>query len=135
MATGFYYLNSKNNFPIMAEKVDENSYVLKSKACPFPSLTPVLYLLSNTGENCYRMNMDEETLQTGTICMIINNAFVPGMPAVFQQADITTRVYSSDLTFMRITLCDSNLHLVKLLNPFFVTISINEIVENNATSP
>jgi hypothetical protein len=63
--------------------------------------------------------------------MIINNSFNSGLPAIFQQADISTRVYSSDLTFMRIPLCDCNLHTIKLKNPLFVTFSINEIPEMN----
>jgi hypothetical protein len=133
--TGFYYLNDKNNFPIKAIQLDENEWILSIKACPFYSSTPVLYLLSNTGGNCYRMNLDQETLQTGTIAMIIHNSFQSGLPAIFQQADITTRVYSSDLTYMRITLCDCNLRPIKLLNPLFVTLSINEIVENFAVAP
>jgi hypothetical protein len=138
IATGFYYINDnagKNNFPITATKFDENEYVINVKACPFVASTPVLYLLSNTGGNCYRMNLEQDTLQTGTICMIINNSFNPGLPAISQQADITTRVYSSDLTFMRISLCDCNLHTIRLLNPIFVALSINEIPETYATDP
>jgi hypothetical protein len=139
MATGFYYMNDregKNKFPITAVNTKENEYRIDVKASPFTASTPVLYLLSNTGGNCYRMNLDETTLQTGTISMIINNSFNPGLPAIAQQADITTRVYSSDLTFMRINLCDCNLHTIKLLNPLFVTLSINEIAEmTNATAP
>jgi hypothetical protein len=129
MATGFYYLNDKNNFPIRAVEKEENNWQIEVRACPFSVSTPVLYLLSNTGGNCYRMNLTDDTMQTGTISMIINNSFTSGMPAIYQQADITTKCYSSDLTLMRITLCDSNLRTLKLLNPLFVTLSINDVAE------
>jgi hypothetical protein len=129
LVTGFYYLNGKNNFPIVAKQIAENEFRIQAKASPFTTSTPVLYILSNTGGNCYRMNLDQDTLQTGTICMIINNAFMAGGPAIHQQADITTRVYSSDLTFMRFTLCDCNLRPLRILNPIFITMSINEVSE------
>jgi hypothetical protein len=129
IATGFYYLNDKNNFPIQAEQISQNEYVIRVKASPFTSSTPILYLLANTGGNCYRMNLDADNLQTGTISMTISNSFISGMPAIFQQADITSRIYSSDLTFMRMILCDSNLKPVKLLNPMFITLSVNNVSE------
>jgi hypothetical protein len=128
IATGFYYLNDKNNMPIIADKIGEE-WIISVEAVPFCASTPILYLLSNTGGNCYRMNLDNEGLQTGTISMIINNSFNAGFPAINQQADITTRVYSSDLTFMRMVLCDANLHPLHLFCPMFITMSISEVAE------
>jgi hypothetical protein len=128
MATGFYYLNDKNNMPIVGEKIG-NEWIIGVEAVPFCSSTPILYLLSNTGGNCYRMNLDADGLQTGTISMIINNSFNSGLPAIHQQADITTRVYSSDLSFMRMVLCDCNLRPIKLFCPMFITLSISEVAE------
>jgi hypothetical protein len=130
MVTGLYYMNDKNNFPIIAEMEEEDKYVINVKAAPFCNSTPVLYLLGNTGGNCFRTNLDGPNLQTGTISMIINNSFNSGMPAIYQQADITTRVYNSDLTFMRLILCDANLKPIKLLNPMFVTLQITDVQDN-----
>jgi hypothetical protein len=129
MATGFYYLNDKNNFPIGATMMGENRWQIEPKAAPFTTSSPVLYLLSNVGSNCYRMNTTDDTMQTGTVSMIINNSFTAGMPAIAQQADITTRCYSSDLTMIRMSLCDCNLRALKLLNPLYVTISVNDVSE------
>jgi hypothetical protein len=129
MVTGFYYMNDVNNFPVVAEMIAEDEYVINVKASPFCNSTPVLYLLSNTGGDVYRMSLDKNNLQNGTISMIIHNSFSPGMPAVYQQADITTRIYNSDLTFMRFTLCDSNLKPIRLLNPYFITLQITDVAD------
>jgi hypothetical protein len=129
IVTGFYYLNEVDNFPVIAEKNNDNEYIINVKAAPFCNSTPVLYLLSNTGGNCYRMNLDKNNLETGTISMIINNSFNAGMPALYQKADITTRVYNSDLTFMRMVLTDCNLKPIKLLNPMFVTLQVTDVAD------
>jgi hypothetical protein len=130
MATGFYYMNDVNNFPVIAEMNAEDEYIINVKAAPFCNSTPVLYLLSNTGGDVYRMNLDKNNLQNGTISMIIHNSFSTGMPAVYQQAGITTRIYNSDLTFMRFTLCDCNLKPIKLLNPYFITLQVTDVSDS-----
>jgi hypothetical protein len=127
MITGFYYITDNNNFPIEAVEVKENEFRIGVKAAPFCASTPVMYLVSNNGGNCYRMGLNSETVQTGMISMIINNSFSSGLPMIYQQADISSKVYNSDLTFMRLTLCDCNMRPLKLLNPMFITLSITEI--------
>jgi hypothetical protein len=133
LALGFYYIDEHTsyNFPIISDLIEENKYDITSLAVPLTSSTPVLYLLSNLGGKCYRMNLNDGLIQGGTVGMIINNAYTLGSPMIAQQADITTKCYSSDLTFVRLTLVDSNFRKIILLNPLYCTISINEIADLN----
>jgi hypothetical protein len=128
LATGFYY---SNPFPITSTiNVDEKSYDLSPQAVAFTASTPVLFLLSNTGGQCYRMSITEPNVQNGVIGMIIHNSFLPGMPCIFQQGDIVSQCLSSDLSFIRLTLVDSNFVAVKLLNPLFCTVSVQDIADS-----
>jgi hypothetical protein len=128
LATGFYYSKA---FPISATiNQDEKSYELSPRAVAFTASTPVLYLLSNTGGQCYRMNLSEQNVQNGVIGMIIHNSFLPGMPCIFQQGDIVSQCLSSDLSFIRLTLVDSNFVAIKLLNPLFCTLSVQDIADS-----
>jgi hypothetical protein len=125
---GFYYIRegSKYDFPLVSDVKGDINQVM-SRAVPFASSTPVLYILANIGNSCYRMGLDGGNIQGGSVGMIINNSYYAGSPLVAQQADIVCRCVSSDLTFIRLALVDSNFRKIKLLNPLFATMSINEV--------
>jgi hypothetical protein len=128
LATGFYY--SKGLPATATANPDEQTYELSPSSVAFTASTPILYLLSNTGGNCYRMSITEQNVQNGVIGMIIHNSFIPGMPCIFQQGDIVSQCLSSDLSFIRLSLVDSNFVSVKLLNPLFCTLSVQDVADS-----
>jgi hypothetical protein len=132
LCCGFYYLkkDTKYDFPVESEVRDDNNEIV-SKAVPLTASTPILYLLANIGNGCYRMGIEQGNIQGGTVGMIIHNSFYAGSPMVSLQADIVCRCVSSDLTFIRLTLVDANFQPLKLLNPLFVTMNITEMAGND----
>jgi hypothetical protein len=129
IATGFYYSQA---LPIESVyNVEEGTFEIMPKAVALVSSTPVLYVLSNTGGQCYRMNMNDHNVQNGTIGMIVYNSFVAGMPAIAQQGDIVSQCLSSDLTSIRIVLVDANFVPIKLFNPLYCTINITEVADSS----
>jgi hypothetical protein len=127
LATGFY---SSKSLPATATITTQEQYFeIVPKSVGFAASTPVLFLLSNTGGQCYRMSITEQNVQNGVIGMIIHNSFIPGMPCIFQQGDIVSQCLSSDLSFIRLTLVDSNFVAIKLLNPLFCTLSVQDVAD------
>jgi hypothetical protein len=136
-ALGFYYVGGEygaaDGFPLESKAPDipGGSYVITSKAVPFTASSPILYLLSNLGGSCYRMNATQNSVQGGSLGMIIPNSFTSGMPMIAMQADITSHCFASDLSQIRITLVDFNMKPLKLLNPMFCVVSVQEIPEGD----
>jgi hypothetical protein len=130
IATGFYYAKALPLTATLYHDDEVDYYYATPKACPFTASTPVLYLMNNMGGQCFRMNTDEINMQNGVVGMIIHNSFSPGMPLIFQQGDITSQCLSSDLTYIRLSLVDSNFMPVRLLNPMFCTISVADVADS-----
>ena len=84
--------------------------------------TPVLYLLSNVGKSSYR-NLNE-TINISKIVLRINNSFSANFPIIVSNADFDVELNSNDLSHLQLTLVDANLHEVHLLNPMYITISV-----------
>jgi hypothetical protein len=131
IATGFYYPKALPAKAELYEGDEAGYYWVSPKAVPFMSSTPVLYLMSNMGGQCFRMNVDEINMKNGVVGMIIHNSFSPGMPCIFQQGDIVSQCLSSDLTYIRLILVDSNFVPVRLLNPMFCTLSVSEVGDSS----
>ena len=84
--------------------------------------TPVLYLLSNVGKSSYR-NLNE-TINISKIVLRINNSFSANFPIIVSNADFEIELNSNDLSHLQLTLVDANLREVHLLNPMYITISV-----------
>jgi hypothetical protein len=129
IATGFYYPGA---LPISSHLNERTGFhEITARAVAFTASTPVLFLLSNTGGRCFHMSVDDHNVQNGVIGMVINNNFITGLPAIFQQGDIVSQCLSSDLTYIRLSLVDSNFHTVKLLNPLYCTLQVQEIGDSS----
>ena len=87
--------------------------------------TPVLYLASNLGSNCYKNTSDSFTSMR--ILMRITNSFYAKQPIINPNGDYTTTVRCTDLSDARFTLIDANYHEVKLLSPMYLTVQIEAI--------
>ena len=91
--------------------------------------TPVLYLLSNVGKSSYR-NLNE-TINISKIVLRINNSFSANFPIIVSNADFEIELNSNDLSHLQLTLVDANLHEVHLLNPLYITISVQGLPDED----
>ena len=91
--------------------------------------TPVLYLVSNVGKSSFR-NL-YENLNISRIVLRINNSFSANYPIIVTNADFEVDIPSCDLGNVQLTLVDSNMREVHLLNPIYITISVKIIEEEN----
>lgn len=96
--------------------------------------TPVLYLASNIGYNSYKNISDSGYLTSMRIVMRLNNSYSAAYPIFATNGDFIVKVLSTDLSDMRFTLVDANYVEVKLLNPMYITISV-EPIEDNTEEP
>jgi hypothetical protein len=87
--------------------------------------TTELYLLSNCGSHSYRNSLDDgETLMPAQVSAIIPNAFSPSFP-VQSSSDIIAKIPTASLSNLWFRLVDANFIPVKLLNPLYLTLSVN----------
>ena len=91
--------------------------------------TPVLYLVSNVGKSSFR-NL-HENISISRIILRINNSFSANYPIIVTNADFEVDIPSCDLGTVQLTLVDSNMREVHLLNPIYITISVKIIEEEN----
>lgn len=96
--------------------------------------TPVLYLASNIGYNSYKNISDSGYLTSMRIVMRLNNSYSAAYPIFATNGDFIVKVLSTDLSDMRFTLVDANYVEVQLLNPMYITISV-EPIEDNTEEP
>ncbi len=96
--------------------------------------TPVLYLASNIGYNSYRNRDDSGYLTSMRILMKLNNSYSSSYPIFATNGDFVARVNTSDLSDARFVLIDANYKEITLLNPMYLTITI-ELIENAAIVP
>ena len=98
--------------------------------------TPILYLLTNIGNSIFFNEIhDQNKMQCGTVCMCMNNSYASSMPIVAMQGDIITKCAinaTSDIFFI---LVDANMRPVKLLNPFYITVSIRPDEDQEMITP
>jgi hypothetical protein len=89
--------------------------------------TNVLYLLSNCGSHSYRNSLEDgERLQPAQVSAIIPNAFSPSFP-VQSSSDIIAKIPTPSLSNLWFRLVDANFVPIKLLNPLYLTLSVNPV--------
>jgi hypothetical protein len=87
--------------------------------------TTELYLLSNCGTQSYRNSLEDgETLMPAQVSAVISNAFSPSFP-VQTSSDIIARIPTASLSNLWFRLVDANFVPIKLLNPLYLTLSVN----------
>ena len=110
------------------EYADSNFSILAQSVGNYLS-TPVLYLVSNVGKSSFR-NL-HENISISRIILRINNSFSANYPIIVTNADFEVDIPSCDLGNVQLTLVDSNMREVHLLNPIYITISVKIIEEEN----
>ena len=122
---GFYY----DRFPL--EPVSKyTKYRIESKAVGSTNFSPVWFLISNLGSPI-QINKEENpwTPIFPAIEMKIQNSFQPGQPLTYANSDYVSVSPPSALSNLRVKLVDANLVPIKLLNPLYVSVSLQEISE------
>ena len=114
--------------PLNSEYADSNFSILAQSVGNYLS-TPVLYLVSNVGKSSFR-NL-HENISISRIILRINNSFSANYPIIVTNADFEVDIPSCDLGNVQLTLVDSNMREVHLLNPIYITISVKIIEEEN----
>ena len=114
--------------PLNSEYAGSNFSILAQSVGNYLS-TPVLYLVSNVGKSSFR-NL-HENISISRIILRINNSFSANYPIIVTNADFEVDIPSCDLGNVQLTLVDSNMREVHLLNPIYITISVKIIEEEN----
>ena len=120
---GFYC----ENFPI-ASKNENSVWRITAKGVGFTNFSPVWFLISNLGQPI-QINREDTpwTPMFPAIVMKIQNSFQAGQPLTYSNSDYVSVSPPSALSNLRVKLVDSNLVPIKLLNPLYVSVSVQEI--------
>ena len=119
--------------PIYSSKnFTSNKYEIIAQSIGNTLSTPVLYMVSNLGKSSYR-NLNDN-LNISKIVLRINNSFSANYPIIIQNADFEVEINSNDLSHLSLTLVDANLHEIHLLNPMYITISVQGIYDDDDNS-
>ena len=113
-----------STFPIVSEEC-----FIHMKSVGFYQSTPILYLISNVGAQCYQ-NRDR-TYFDQKIVMRIYNSFSPNLPIVCNNAEFSTLVQSNSLSNVWFKLVDANFIEIRLLSPMYFTASGEPVEPNN----
>jgi hypothetical protein len=109
--------------PIIRHKVE-------APAVGNPMSTPQLYLMSNCGNQVYRNSVAEpDQLVNAMVSATMSNSFSPGYP-ILASGETVQRFPTSALANLSFWLVDGNFRPVKLLNPMYLTITVNPIEQD-----
>ena len=113
---------------VRAEQVDEELFILEIKSVGMYLSTPVLNLVSNIGDASLRNNSDDiVNIQSCNTLLRINNSFSPNIPIIAGgdgQVSIIPSGYVSGAVFI---LVDANMHQVDLLNPMYISLTLEPV--------
>ena len=105
---------------------DLGQYYYKIKTVGYTLSTPVLYLLCNIGEKCYKnlQQNNKNIVQNMRVVMRINNSFSSNFPINSGNIEFGTNIMSNDLSNVEFKLVDANMVEIELLNPMYISVSI-----------
>ena len=115
---------------IHAEPLGNNGYKLQINSVGMYLSTPVLNLVSNIGDSCFRNNSDDiVNIQSCNTVLRINNSFSPNIPIIAGgdgNASIIPSGFVSGAVFI---LVDANMRQVDLLNPMYITLTMEPLTK------
>ena len=113
---------------LVSEQVGEKLYKLQIKSVGMYLSTPVLNLVSNIGDSSLRNNSDDIcNIQSCNTILRINNSFSCNVPIVAGgdgNSSIIPSGYVSGAVFI---LVDANMKQVDLLNPMYISLTLEPI--------
>ena len=105
--------------------------VITGECVPYYLSTPVLYLISNIGGTNYNNLTNISAALTGAqTLMKINNSGNRQVPIVAGNCDFRVKTTANALSQASFRLVDQNLHNVRLLDPFTITLKISAMDKN-----
>lgn len=121
------YAKKDVDFPLEAEEIETDRWVLKIQSAGYFLSTPILYLISNIGQSAFRnLAFDISNIQSADIVMRINNSFTPSIPIIASNGEFSQNVQSGSIAGAWFLLVDADLHPIDLLNPMYISIQITE---------
>jgi hypothetical protein len=105
------------------------------KAVGMVHSTPMFYLLCNVGAAFLSNDYQNPLMIRGSgIAMTISNASSPQFPLISQQAEVQFQVMTSSLSDLHFSLVDANYIEIHLLNPMYLSISIEALDDEDILS-
>jgi acyl-CoA synthetase (NDP forming) len=96
---------------------------------------PMFYLLCNVGAAFLSNDYQNPLMIRGSgIAMTISNASSPQFPLISQQAEVQFQVLTSSLSDLHFSLVDANYIEIHLLNPMYLSISIEALDDEDILS-
>ena len=106
--------------------------VIVGECVPYYLSTPVLYLISNIGGTNYTNLSNTSAALTGAqTLMKINNSTSIHCPIIAGNCDFRVRTTVNALSQASFRLVDQNLHNIRLLDPFTISLKITAVDKNN----
>lgn len=106
-------------------------YVYVIPTVGFMLSTPILYLVSNVGQQTFRYSRSSRNIQSTAIVMRINNSFSPNFPITALNGEFVTNILGSNISNLWFQLVDANLIELDLLSPLYISISIRPIISEH----
>jgi hypothetical protein len=127
LLTGFYSYDVM--FPLNCYAVaDElNKYAITATSVGYLMSTPVLYLLSSLGSSSY-INKHGSEITGVNIFAKINNTFSPRFPITSSYSELSILCSASSESDFKVQLVDANLIPIKILNPIYLSFTIEKIL-------
>ena len=113
---------------IRSEQVSDSLHALTIKSVGYYLSTPILNLVSNIGDPTLRNNSDDiVNIQSCNTVLRINNSFSPNIPIVAGGNGIISIIPSGYVSGAVFILVDANMHVVDLLNPIYITLTLEPL--------
>ena len=113
---------------IKSEPYNNNTHMLAIKSVGYYLSTPILNLVSNIGDPTLRNNSDDiVNIQSCNTVLRINNSFSPNIPIVAAGNGITSIIPSGYVSGAVFIIVDANMHVVDLLNPMYITLTLEPL--------
>ena len=101
------------------------NHKIESSSVGYLISTPILHIVGVVGAPVFSDQMDNSnSMNSGSILMILNNSFSSSFPIVQQQADIVVKTFLNCPSDLSVYLVDANFREVDLLNPFYIVLNI-----------
>ena len=112
----------EERYPIES-KFNDGVYELVIESCGYFLSTPILYLVSNLGTPNFR-NDSKNGMQSCDVTMRLNNSFTPQIPIIANNGEFSSTVPAGCISGMYFTLVDANMVPVEILNPIYITLTL-----------
>ena len=115
---------------LKAEQISEKKFRLQINSVGMYLSTPVLNLVSNIGDPSLRNNSDDSVnIQSCNTVLRINNSFSPNVPIIAGGDGSSSIVPSGYVSGAVFILVDANMKQVDLLNPMYITLTLEPILQ------